>query len=390
MSQTNEQFNQATYDFLNNELEKSAKRILVYEITPTTKTARYLPTDRVEREERIDGYKKSLISDYNNYVEYCSKTYSSITETSKANLTRKVAEYKLKFLRALVILDLKTDLPSGFEKIQIENVVHKNTVDQDESQIFFNQSHTSDLSGQSTSKEDTTPLNISNPEIGETTESFEKTFVEPTQQKTSEEVSNTGEPTRQITSEIMALSLEAILSGVIEFSSQSQPHITQFIANADMMIQLAPTQTDTVLTVIRTRLATASALGDISDKPWTEIKQAIRNKYIRSDIPFETAQERLLAIKQGPKEDIESYANRTKKLLEILNSSTINANQAVQAAQRSMNESLAIRKFKQNLFSEKIRLMAMNTDHANLMDAIGHAFQKNEELKASNVSSRRA
>lgn len=79
----------------------------------------------------------------------------------------------------------------------------------------------------------------------------------------------------------MPLSLEEILTGVIEFSGQSQPQITQFIANVDMMITLATDQTDTVLTVIRTRLANASALGDISNKTWPEIRQAIQMEIIR-------------------------------------------------------------------------------------------------------------
>lgn len=50
-----------------------------------------------------------------------------------------------------------------------------------------------------------------------------------------------------------------------------------------------------------------------------------------------------------------------------------------------MNEALAIRKFKQNIYNEKIRLMAMNKDHTNLIDAIAHAAQKAEELGASNI-----
>lgn len=142
----------------------------------------------------------------------------------------------------------------------------------------------------------------------------------------------------------MPVSIEAILAGITEFSSQSQPQITQFIANADMMLKLAHDQTDIVLTVIKTRLATALALGDISDKTWVQIKTLRRERYIRSDVPFETAQEKLLAIRQGAREDVEAYASRTKKLLDILNVCTINENAAIQEAQRAMNESLVVRK----------------------------------------------
>lgn len=130
------------------------------------------------------------------------------------------------------------------------------------------------------------------------------------------------------------ITLDAILSGITEFSNESQDHVKQFIANADMIHTLATSQTATVLTVIRARLVNASRMGDISALSWDDIKKDLKKKYIRADISFETAQERLLSIKQNPKEDLEAYSGRIRKLLRILNTSTIDENAAVQSAQK--------------------------------------------------------
>lgn len=51
-----------------------------------------------------------------------------------------------------------------------------------------------------------------------------------------------------------------------------------------------------------------------------------------------------------------------------------------------MNEDLAIRKFKQNIFDEKIRIMALSTEHSSLYNAIAHASEKLEQLKSSNIT----
>lgn len=184
--------------------------------------------------------------------------------------------------------------------------------------------------------------------------------------------------------ENMALTASDILNGIKEFSHSSQDEIRQFIANVDMIHTLATAQRDTVLTVVRARLANAYKLGDISASTWAEIKASILEKY-RSQVSFETAQEKLLAIRQGQKETLETYADRVKKLLDSLNSATTNANADVQASNRSMNESLAIRKFKQNILDEKIRLMALSAEHETLYAAISHASQKREQLNSSNI-----
>lgn len=246
-------FNQATYD----ELKK------IFEDTV--------------RITRINQYKEELVSAYNNFVEFVQLHFDSFSPESKDSISKKVASYKLRILRSLVVLGLKTDLPDKFGKIDVNKVIDENTLEDDATQIFFNASSIASNS----------QINHSVP-----------------QNLTNSALNSTSNIPIDIPSsiEIMPLSLEAILSGITDFSSQNQAHVTQFIANAQMMVTLAPDQAETVLTVIRTRLATASALGDISNKTWNEIKASISERYIRSDIPFETAQERLLAIKQGSPE----------------------------------------------------------------------------------------
>lgn len=100
---------------------------------------------------------------------------------------------------------------------------------------------------------------------------------------------------------------------------------------------------------------------------------------------FETAQEKLLSIKQGPEENLSEYANRVKNLLEILNATTTNECVEIQSANRVMNECLAIRKFQQNIFDKNIQLMALSSSHNTLNDAISHAIEKQEQLNSSNV-----
>lgn len=185
--------------------------------------------------------------------------------------------------------------------------------------------------------------------------------------------------------ETMTLSLSDILNGIPDFSSKNHDEIKNFIAKADMIHTLATGQTETVLTVIRAKLVTANKLGDISASSWPQIKTSIQTKY-RTTVSFEVAQERLLAIKQGPKESLDDYSNRAKQLLEALNSTTTDENAAIQSSNRVMNESLAIRKFEQNIFDEKIRLLALSSEHTSLPDAIAHACEKREQINSSNVT----
>lgn len=182
----------------------------------------------------------------------------------------------------------------------------------------------------------------------------------------------------------MTLSLSDILNGIPDFVPDNQ-EIKIFVAKAEMIHKLAATnQKDTVLTVIKAKLATANKLEDISSKSWNEIKNNIKNKYCET-LSFETAQERLLLIKQDREESLESYANRVKCLLDAMNSASTNENPVIQTAHWNMNEGLAARKFKQNIADEKLRLLALASDHNNLLDAIMYVTEKQELLISSNI-----
>lgn len=183
----------------------------------------------------------------------------------------------------------------------------------------------------------------------------------------------------------MPLTLSDILGGIPDFSSKSQDDINKFISQGDLLNKLAPAQATEILEVIRTKLVNAHKLGNISEQSWTDIKAKIREKY-KVTMSYETAQERLLSIKQTANETLDAYADRVRKLLAALNAASTNANAGVQEAQWQMNEQLATRKFKQNICDEKIRLLALGADHTTLTDAIAHAVQKQEQIKSSNVT----
>ena len=305
-------FVQKKYDSLKKDFEDIVKTIQNYE-----PGKRSLPIEPEDKKNRIDGYKSNLIKSYNAFVAYVGYHYSVFDEDSKLKTKQKVRDYRLKVLKSLTTLGLKTDLPLGFEKIEPEKIFDINATEDDNTEIFISASSHSGASSSShettlrqispadLSPDESSPLSVSVTEdaisqfdspIGEVeNESFQS---DPPNSVNSNQKSPNSVSTertivqRQLSNpiEIMPLGVEAILSGISDFSSQSQAHVTQFIANAQMMIDLAPDQGAIVLTVIRTRLATASALGDISNKTWNDIKASIMDRYIRADIPFETAQ----------------------------------------------------------------------------------------------------
>lgn len=342
--------NPEKYKNLKETVENVVKKILNYETRP-------LPDDEKIREERINEYKNELIGSYNDLVEYVDEVYAGVDEKSKGILKDVVAGKKLRILRALLVFGLTTDLPERFDRIDINNIVDKDALGggEDNSQIFVSTSQ--------------------RPQVVQTSRRNSAESV----LELGEIESNKDENTHE-----MALPLSDILNGIPDFSCKNHDEVKQFIAKAELIHSLATTQNDTVLSVIRTKLVTANKLGDISTSTWPNIKKMINEKY-RISMSFETAQERLLSIKQGQKESLDDYANRTKILLDALNSASSNEDANVQAANRSNNESLAIRKFKQNVFDEKIRMLALSTNHSSLSDAIAHATEKKEQLQSSNI-----
>lgn len=55
-----------------------------------------------------------------------------------------------------------------------------------------------------------------------------------------------------------------------------------------------------------------------------------------------------------------------------------------------MNESLAIRKFKQNIHDREIRIMALTTEHTSLAEAIAHATEKKSNFNHRTFRKKRA
>lgn len=182
----------------------------------------------------------------------------------------------------------------------------------------------------------------------------------------------------------MPLTTGDILNGIPEFDPKSQESVKKFISQVDLMYALSPDSGVTILAIAKAKLVTANKLSSVSEKTWTQIKTDIQMKY-RTQISFEVAQEKLLSVQQGPKESYDTYANRVRSLLDSLNSATINDNAEIQSSNRNMNENLAIRKFKQNIYDRELRSMAIAAEHTSLSDAISHAATKFEQLNASNV-----
>lgn len=369
-------FNQKTYDALKKAFEDVAKKIANYE------EERALPSDENKRKLRISGYKSETVETYNNFVEYIDTFYSTFGPDSKARVNQKIGACKLKVLRSLTILGLKTDLPDQHERIRLENVVEIGFEEPDDTQIFFNpssarvqipgggdNSDTHTVGGAHTNQTENQVVNavVSN-------QTVEDQIIQP--------IIPNDDPERQI--DAMALTLSDVMRGIPKFL-ETDDGIQQFIAESELMYDLSEgTVKTTALRIIKTRLATAHKLGDIGNDTWLQIKTKLREKY-RNTMTYETAQERLLAIRQGPKESLETYSDRVKKLLDSLNIASVNEDPNVQSATRAMNEELAVRKFKQNIFDEKVRTMALSTDHRSLFEAIAHATQKQEQMQSSNI-----
>lgn len=187
--------------------------------------------------------------------------------------------------------------------------------------------------------------------------------------------------------EEMALNLNAIVSGIERFSSKSQEDIESFIASVELYNDLCDENEAlklTVLKTVRSRLKTVTKLGNVQTLSLLGIITRIREKF-KLTMSFDAAQEKLLSIQQGLKESIDAFGERTKKLLDVMNSVSTNENVEVQNAQAKMNEKLAVRKFKQNLYDRNVRMMALAVTHDDLYDAISFATEKFEEMRLSNV-----
>lgn len=193
--------------------------------------------------------------------------------------------------------------------------------------------------------------------------------------------------TAHIQEEEMALSVSSIINGIEKFSAKSQEDVESFISNVELYDDLCGESAElktVVLKTVRSRLKAVTKLGNVQTLSLVQIIARIKEKF-KLTTSFDAAQEKLLTIQQGPKESIDVFGERTKKLLDQMNSVSTNDNEEIQNAQAAANENLAVRKFKQNLFDKNIRMMSLSVTHTDLYDAISFATEKFEEMRLSNV-----
>lgn len=182
------------------------------------------------------------------------------------------------------------------------------------------------------------------------------------------------------------LSVHSIVRGIDRFNSKNREEVESFIANVELFDELSGTNADLKLIVLKTvksRLKAITILGNVQSLTLEQIIVRIREKF-KLSMTFDAAQEKLLSIQQTPKESIDSYSERVKKLLDIMNTESTDTNVDIQNAKAVMNEKLAIRKFKQNLFDANVRMMALSVTHTDLYEAVSFANEKWEEMRMSN------
>lgn len=400
-------FHQKTYDGLKKNLLDVIKKIENYE------SRRELPTEPDRREERVNKYKRELIGSYNVFIKYCMTVNNSLDLDSQCRIAEFINKQKEKIRETLLILSLQAELPGEiFGLIDIGSVSAKQIVTDDSGTsnlktnsatsienltdslggnnfIDANDDLDSQTSNLNTSPSQTPLLNTASESVAgdsETINSGNRDSIENLNSLNLNEHSQIIIETTPSINNIATMALKPgdILNGIPEFESKSQTDVNKFIANVDLMYTLAPEAGATILAVVKAKLVTANKLGSLDNKTWDQIKTEVNKKY-KLTMPFEVAQEKLISIKQGPKETLDVYANRVKSLLDALNNATTNANADIQSSNRSMNENLAIRKFKQNICDKEIRIMALSAEHSSLVEAIAHASAKSEQLNASNV-----
>lgn len=399
-------FDQEKYDGLKKAYTDVAKKIQNYD------TARELPTDVEKRAKRIKQYCEELVTTYNNFIVYAETFFDSFDLPSKFKINEVVAKYKEKLKSSLKILDLEINIPENFELVGFDSIRKINPETETIENIDQNQSLTNSfgervitstpttaqsslLTGerlnnseyQNNHNEDAqTSSNSKNPIVSQTEPQLQNNIFIQQNQGNNDLPQNifNFQNQNEIHNPIMALSVSDILNGIPDFDPKSQESIKKFIAQVDLMNTLSTDNAPTILQIAKARLVTANKLSSVTNKTWAQIKADINEKY-RTQISFEVAQEKLLSVQQGPKESHDAYANRLRSLLDSLNSATINDNAEIQNANRNMNENLAIRKFKQNIFDRELRTIAISAEHTTLADAIAHATTKHEQLRSSNV-----
>lgn len=123
------------YDNLKKKFGDVYKKILNYK--PNNKDGRKLPSDPIQKAERVNVYKTELVTSYNAYVSFVDKGYTQLQSKSKLNVRERLQTFKRNVLEALTVLELFVDLPTDFEPIDIDTVIsNKSVVEVEQSQIF--------------------------------------------------------------------------------------------------------------------------------------------------------------------------------------------------------------------------------------------------------------
>lgn len=358
-------------------LEDVIKKLINYE----KEEERGVPTN-----ETKTAFISELICAYNTHVSYANSACEALCERTQKKLCESINNFKFRLLRALQAIGFTVELPIGFHEIDIEKVVTiEEFENEDSAQIFISASASNSAQTDLTRATEEQNKGAGKIQTAQT-DSTENRIPDPSNQNfiSGSNTIDSNQNRNNQRQNTMTLSFGDILKAIPNFSSKNQDAIDEFIANVEMIHTLARDQQETVLMIIRTRLTTAHKLGNISNSTWAEIKEKIRTNY-RLAMSFQAAQEKLLAIQQNKNETIDAYAMRIKTLLDALNMASKNDNADAQAACQQMNEELAVRKFKQNIFDEKIRFIALSMEHKTLSDAIAHATEKLEQVKSSNV-----
>lgn len=187
--------------------------------------------------------------------------------------------------------------------------------------------------------------------------------------------------------EMSGLNCHSIVRGIDKFCYKTREEVESFISNIELFHDLCGEADDLKLVVLKTvksRLKAITILGNVQSFTLDQIITRIREKF-KLSMTYDAAQEKLLSIQQTPKESIDIFGERVKKLLDIMNTESTDSNVDIQNAKAVMNEKLAIRKFKQNLFDSNVRMMALSVTHSDLYEAISFANEKLEEMRMSNI-----
>lgn len=197
-------------------------------------------------------------------------------------------------------------------------------------------------------------------------------------------------PTKSLEQPKMALfSVKDLVSAIPTYNGDEKQLETFINVCSKFYSLIKDDQKDRFVTIVQTKI-TGEALADLQPiddlKTWDNIKKKLEEK-LKTPDTYEFAQEELSTIRQRKSESMEEYGKRIRKGLEKLNLATKSLTQddAALVPLRKANEVHAIRKFEQNMFDEKIKLMIGAANFQSLREAIKFAMNKELFRKTATV-----